>query len=311
MNTQEKPYIWLLSDGKAGHINQLRALAQSMPVDYTELEFNSQDFDSQVLRSKKPDHIFSIARAGKKMQHTLNQKFPSAVSEAKRIHVMARKKPDRLFDCEVIMAHDVQQGYTEKPRQILCSIPPSLFGIQKNDVALDDLGCTRYLTLLLGGTTKAFRFDDKMAFALGQKIQKTLHKQDIGLYISASRRTPEKAISALEAGLGTTPYFLWDNSGDNPYHSMITKAESVMVTEDSMSMLSDIVHAGKPLYIAELKTKFLKTGRKHRRYRDTLIAAGYAKLFSDSCTPFDPPKCTATKDLAQSIMQVCSNGQKV
>ena len=303
--TTHLPYMWLLSDGKAGHINQLRALAHAMGAAYTEIDFNDQNFHLQVLNSKKPDLILSIARAGRKAQSIVNREYSAQCAGAQRIHLMASKTPNPLFDREIIMAHDVPAQYCPKSRQMICHIPPSPFGAPQADtapVALPELGGKRAVALLLGGENKDFNFTPRQAFALGQKLEKILHKQDISLYISPSRRTRHKASSALVAGLGATEHSLWDNTGANPYASMIARASSVIVTEDSISMLSDIAHAGKPLYIVELATKFLRTGRKYRRYRDHLIAEGYARLLRHECIPFETPPCTATQDLAQKIM---------
>ena len=305
MPREKAIHLWLLSDGKAGHINQLRALARVMNAGYIEINVRKQDFDFQAFQGKNPDLILSIARAGRKAQIALHQKYPKRLAKVKRVHIMAQKKPHPLFDAEVIMAHDVPQDYIPKPCQILCTLPPSMFGIDKAEMRTPPPQGERTITVLLGGVAKDFRFDQNSGVQLGKKIRKILHKQNVKLRISPSRRTPESVVSAFISALGDTRHDLWDHSGHNPYADMIAQAEAVIVTEDSISMQSDVVHAGKPLYIAELKTKFLRKGRKHRRYRDDLIARGYARILDAECAPFATPECDATRELAQKIMLAC------
>ena len=178
--TAHSPYIWLLSDGKAGHINQLRALAQAMNAEYTEINSNNQDIDSKTLKNRKPEIILSIARAGRKMQFRLDRELPAMLSGTKRVHVMSPKKQNNLFDLEIVMAHDVPEGYAPKSRQILCFMPPSPFGAgAQSNVALPELKCAQYVTLLLGGKSKAFRFDANDALNLGEKIKKILLLVDL------------------------------------------------------------------------------------------------------------------------------------
>ena len=43
--------------------------------------------------------------------------------------------------------------------------------------------------------------------------------------------------------------FIWDGAGKNPYFAMLGWADAILVTADSVSMLSDACTTGKPVYL--------------------------------------------------------------
>ena len=74
------------------------------------------------------------------------------------------------------------------------------------------------------------------------------------LLISTSARTPQVATSIFEQ-LVTVPRDLYRwKSGDeaNPYFAILALSDELIVTADSISMLSEACATGKPVYMADL-----------------------------------------------------------
>lgn len=44
--------------------------------------------------------------------------------------------------------------------------------------------------------------------------------------------------------------WIWDGTGDNPYLGMLALAGHLVVTEDSVSMISEAASTGKPVHVA-------------------------------------------------------------
>jgi mitochondrial fission protein ELM1 len=66
---------------------------------------------------------------------------------------------------------------------------------------------------------------------------------------TASRRTPAFVIEAVTPQIEASGGWLWDGAGDNPYFSMLAKAETILVTADSVSMIGEAVATGAPVYV--------------------------------------------------------------
>ncbi|NQY82785.1 MAG: mitochondrial fission ELM1 family protein [Alphaproteobacteria bacterium] len=312
--------IWLLSDGKLGHLNQLRALAGFLGGTSHEITcplsgwrgsfikrfgLGAEYLELPALPQTSPDLILSVATAGVLAQAALLHQRPCT---ARRIHLMSAGAFSSKLDAEILMHHDVDTDFTPNPNQILCTLPPSRMALDDPaypSVSLPNLPCANIVTLLLGGSNRAFDLTPRVAFALGQKLHTISQDHDFGYYITPSRRTSPQALVALCKGLSNCPHYCWDGSGENPFASMIAHADTVLVSEDSISMQSDVAHAGKPMYIVQFPIKplgnLLRKHRKFRRYNQNLIEQGYARAFEEDCTAFAVSTCTETQKLAQTI----------
>lgn len=69
--------------------------------------------------------------------------------------------------------------------------------------------------------------------------------------------------------------YFWDGNGDNPYQGMLAWADALLVTEDSVSMLSEAVSTGKPVYIIKMEGG----SERFQRFYDYLFDNNYARPF--------------------------------
>ncbi len=196
---------------------------------------------------------------------------------AKSIVLMKPSFPFNLFDYDlaVIPAHDKGIMPTEAFRTLLT---PSLKdqeafeeSAQKIQAHLRNRKQVR-LAVFLGGPTRRYRMDL-------EDIQKLMEILEIlsgsfGDYLlTTSRRTPEAATRFLKNG---KPHFkgcqmLVIHSEDKRPEvvpGMMALADILIVTEDSISMISEAVSAGKKVIVLSLGTQGLP--RKHERFREIL-----------------------------------------
>jgi mitochondrial fission protein ELM1 len=111
------------------------------------------------------------------------------------------------------------------------------------------------------------------------------------LAITPSRRTATERLALLRRRLEGLPAFIWDGSGDNPYFAMLGVADAIIVTADSVSMVSEAAATGKPVYIVELEGGSRKFARFHQAMRD----AGITRPFAGTIETwrYTPPDDTA------------------
>ena len=86
--------------------------------------------------------------------------------------------------------------------------------------------------------------------------------------ITPSRRTGQENLEILKDSLRNSPVYLWDETGDNPYYGMLGLADAVVVTCDSVNMVSEACSTGKPVMVIDLPGGSDKFRRFHQALRD-------------------------------------------
>ncbi|MBP0446293.1 mitochondrial fission ELM1 family protein [Roseomonas sp. SSH11] len=103
---------------------------------------------------------------------------------------------------------------------------------------------------------------------------------------TTSRRTGEAAAEALAGRLAGVPGMLhrWGSAGPNPYAGFLAAADSVVVTGDSVSMLSEALASPASVFVAGAPPD----APRHRALHQALFQAGQAVPFGNF--PAAPPR---------------------
>ena len=130
-----------------------------------------------------------------------------------------------------------------------------------------------YLTVNIGGTSGPYAFGARAAQRLVRDTVDLADKQGASLLISSSARTPPQVIEAFAAQTDIPMQLYRWKAGDpdNPYLGFLALADEIIVTADSISMLSEAYATGKPVHMFDLGA-----GRLSMR-RDMLLALGEAE----------------------------------
>lgn len=93
------------------------------------------------------------------------------------------------------------------------------------------------------------------------------------LFITTSRRTPAAFADAVEDRL-TCPYHLhrYGDSGLNPYRALLACCDGLIVSGDSISMISECCITGKPVLVDD---GFASLGRKHHQFIRQMEQSGH------------------------------------
>jgi mitochondrial fission protein ELM1 len=127
------------------------------------------------------------------------------------------------------------------------------------------------IALLVGGPVRAEGMDPAIAEALGRQLAGAAGS----VLATTSRRTGAPAAAALAAALAGTPHriFRWGDGGPNPYRGFRAWADAVVVTGDSVSMLSEALATAGPVHVADPGG----LGPRHRALAESLFAAGQTR----------------------------------
>lgn len=131
------------------------------------------------------------------------------------------------------------------------------------------------VAVLVGGSNGRFRLDAAVAAQLGGQLAAMIRADRVGLALTPSRRTAPEARAALEAAVRPLGGWVWDMAGDNPYFGLLALADAIVVTEDSVSMVSEAVATQAPVLLAGLPGH----SRRIRLFNELLVKDGRVRAF--------------------------------
>ena len=135
--------------------------------------------------------------------------------------------------------------------------------------------------IILGGNSRHHLYTQDDVDLLIQQIE-TL-PENYSFIVTPSRRTPAQWLHYFQHRLSHRAVWTWDGHSVNPYSAILHHSDILVVTNDSISMLSEACSAGPPVYIGRLD---LKTPRI-ASFSESLVAKGYAMYLGEQY-PFTP-----------------------
>jgi hypothetical protein len=139
------------------------------------------------------------------------------------------------------------------------------------------------IALLVGGARenplRGPELSPALAHALGQHVARLAVTHGGAVMVTTSRRTGEEATEALAAGLRRSLHVLyrWGEPGENPYRGFLASADAIVVTADSVSMISEACGTTAPVFVALPEL----AGPRHKRLIATLTRAKHVCPLGD------------------------------
>ncbi len=132
------------------------------------------------------------------------------------------------------------------------------------------------VSVLVGGNNGRYRLDATVARELAEQLAATIRRDGAGVAVTPSRRTDPAATRVLAQVLEPLGGYVWDGEGDNPYFGMLALADAIVVTIDSISMISEAVATEVPVLLAQLP------GRSRRKalFAEALLREGRVREFA-------------------------------
>ena len=147
------------------------------------------------------------------------------------------------------------------------------------------------VAVLIGGSNGRHRLTPEVMARVADQLAALSRKQNIGLAVTPSRRTGAENEAILRDRLRGLAAVIWDGQGENPYFGYLGLADAVVVTADSVSMVSEAISTGKPVYVVDLPG----ASRRIDRFHETLRQAGMTRRFEGRIETwhYTPPDDTA------------------
>lgn len=155
------------------------------------------------------------------------------------------------------------------------------------------------VAVLIGGNSRAHKMTLENARMLAEQLMLLAENSKVGLMITASRRTGEENAKYLRDTIKGPHTYFWDGSGDNPYFGLLAHADYIIVTEDSVSMTSEALATGKPVYIACLEGGAKRLDTFHKLLQEQ----GYTRPFTGVLETWNYIPPDDTMRVAQEILE--------
>jgi mitochondrial fission protein ELM1 len=309
--------IWIVTDGKEGDLSQAEGLAAALLAG-TGGAAERRDVAPRPPWSwwaphGPPDPREDARRRGSR----LSPPFPDLVVATGRraapaLRALRRLSPPRPFTvflkdprvaldlADLVWApeHDGLQGpnvvatltapHRLSPQRLaaLRAAPPPRFSDLPHPL----------VAVALGGPSRGARMD-AADIARFQTALARAARQAGSMVVAPSRRTPPALVAAARAALASTPGFVWDGAGENPYPAMLALADAILVTADSHNMASEALATGAPIHVLAPR----RLSPRLARFLEAAVARGLLRLFDARLETVKRQPLDCTADIAAAV----------
>lgn len=291
-----KKFAWVVTDGKAGMVAQARGLAEAIglpivdkvitptlpwrwipPSWHVKNPFgdSTRTFLSDTpMEAPWPNLLVSCGRHAVGPALTVKKK---SCEHTLIVHVQHPRIDPTRFDIIVAPAHDGLTGPNVIPTLgAIHRATPARLAAEAERVAATVSHLPRPLVaVLIGGSNRSYRLTRRIIAKLAENLRILVRKQGVGLMITPSRRTELDNVAYLNEQLADLPAVLWNQNGENPYFGYLGLADAIVVTVDSVNMVSEACSTGKPVYLIDMEGG----DRKFERFHHGLSEAGMTRPF--------------------------------
>lgn len=314
----DKPAItcWIITEGIAGTENQCIGVAEAMGitplVKRVKLRFPWKQLspwlmwghdkalapDSDPISAPYPDLVIASGRKSIGIAAHIKRE-----SKGKTFVVQLQdpRIDPKNFDLVVVPQHDPTRGdnvLVTKAGLHRVTAEKLAAAKEKYQAHYSNVPHPR-VAVLIGGTSKAHTMTPENAKLLAMQLLHLAESPNIGLLVTASRRTGEENAKLLRDTLQGPAIHFWDGTGDNPYFGFLALADYIIVTEDSVSMTSEALSTGKPVYIAALEGGAKRLDMFHK----ILQEQGYTRPFTGLLEKWSYTPPDDTQRVAEEIRQ--------
>ena len=302
----------LLTEGLHGMISQVEGLAKALDMDYfhEKVELNSPwnlvppsltpkkkfIFKNQI--NKEYDVIISCGRKSVIPSIVLKKNSNKKIVN---IHIQNPKVSLENFDIIVAPDHDSLDG----PNVLISKGAIHYLTLDEIEKAKDYLVSKiekqkEVVTLILGGPTKYYNYDNESMIQIFSKINKQIIEKNMQLIIIPSNRTPEKIIQFAKEYFNKNRLII-DNVDKQAYLSSLALAKYIIVTCDSISMISEAALTGKPVYVAMIPA--IRNDKRFQKFRKLLESMNIIRKLEENLDSWSYEKLDETNRIANQIKE--------
>ena len=294
MTKSSKITSWIISDGTKGMENQSLAVAKLLDSNFELINYKPHYLlkkipligkfilTSKILKILKqkrlPTFVITTGRRMTGISIAIKCFFKNKI---KTIHIQNPKISRKHFDLLLIPEHDKITG-----KNIIQTKGALSFFLSheiKNKKGLTSK--KPIIFLMVGGNNKRYNPQNCDYYDLGMRVAHAAKLLNARLIISTSRRTGRKAEKVLKSTFTKqlNNFELYGFNDENPYPEILKTANYLIVTSDSVNMVSETATISTPLFISY----FRKEDGKILNFLENLKDLGIIKKFEGTLFNFN------------------------
>lgn len=288
----EATKVWVLADERLGGAYQAIAIAEKLGEKFEIKNFKYNFWANlpnflltffpfqitktsryQIEDSEVPDILISSGRRSAAIAVYLKE---TAKKPVKIIQIMRPGLSAEKFDTIILPQHD---NFRKSSSSNIIRTIGAINNIEKRieDSTPSTLSMLqdKFIVVMIGGAQKNYDFELDNVMHLSEILENIADHHGIQMLISFSRRTP-KSVKNYFKDKFSLEHMIYDPESiyKNPYPNVLKKAEFIICTTDSISMCSEAVTTGKPVYLFK-PGRF--RSRKHNFFTQQLLDLGLAR----------------------------------
>lgn len=274
---------WVISDGAAGNERQALTLASALGVSARVMALPLRapwawfaprripggrlalsDRDRAGFEAPWPDVAIGCGRSAALLTRMLRD---LSSGDCYCVQILDPRIDPRHWDAVVAPRHDRLEG--PNVLHTLGSLNPvDDAWLASGREAFPDFGALPgpRVALLVGGPRRGIEFDERLSQCLIETVRTAA--QGGSVLATTSRRTPPEFATRVRDALADYPGTFWNGEGTNPYPGLLGWAGRIVVTPDSVNMLSEACAAGVPVHTVTTAPLPEKIARFHAALRE-------------------------------------------
>ena len=303
----------LLTQGMHGMISQVEGLAKALDIDFTHHTVELNNFWKMMPPKLTPisqrvykkinqidfDLIISCGR--KSVIPSIHLKNNSK-KKVFNIHIQDPKVNFSHFDFIVAPEHDSIKG------QNVINTKGAIHYLTEDEIIKNKDYLNSFIkkdqrkicSLILGGPTKYYDYSLENIKNIFSNLNNFLEKNDFQLIVIPSMRSPKNSINLAKDYFGKN-HTIIDNVDKKAYLSALSISESIVVTCDSSSMISEAALTGKPIYVANILPR--KNDKRFRKFRNLFRELNIIRNLGELDENWNYQKLDETSRVAKIIKQ--------
>lgn len=297
---------WVITEGMVGTENQCLGVTNALGIKPQVLKISlSQPWKTLTpwLRGEMnntfephltppwPDLLITAGRKAIAASRYIKKK---SKGKTFTVHLQDPKCSPKHFDLVAVPHHDKLRGQNVI---VTDGAPNRISGdiLQKAQTEFAPFGklSSPRIAVLIGGNSRTHQLTADTT----QQLAKQLQTLEGSLMVTASRRTGEENLKILRNALKGGHIYFWDGKTANPYQGMLAWADFILVTEDSVSMISDACSTGKPVFTIPMEGKSKRFDKFHAHMREI----GTTRPFDGVLEDFSYPPLQDARKIADTI----------
>jgi len=303
----------LLTQGMHGMISQVEGLAKALDIDFTHHTVELNNFwkiippkitpiSQSVYRKINQSDFDIIISCGRKSVipsiHLKNNSKKKLIN----IHIQDPKVNFNNFDFILAPEHDSIKG------QNVITTKGAIHYLTENEIFENKSYLNSFIkkdnrkicTLILGGPTKYYDYSSKNMKNIFSILNELLKKKDFQLVVIPSMRTPKDSIDFAAKYFGEN-HTIINKVDKKAYLSALFMSDIIVVTCDSISMISEAALTGKPIYVANLSPR--KNDKRFQKFKNLFRELNITRNLGENEENWNYQKLDETNRVAQIIKQ--------